>query len=231
VSDFTFSEHLMILGVDPSVRKTACVLRAVGGATWHDLLVKTGPQLADPGRLVHIGETVRRFVASCATREWEDAGSELLLCIESPATQAGYAHVNQALHWFIRAWLAMYYDTHTLVVAPSALRKFIVGNGRAEKGTCGCAAYRHWPEIIDGFTNGGQEDVLDALGLAELAQCWLWDGDGHYLQYQLEVAQMQNAQKRRIAIRDGVSLDIALRNVGTEPASRIAGIAPGRRSL
>ena len=210
----------MTVGIDPSSKSTAMVVQTADGQ-WCDTLIRTDrprkeAPMKDPGRLEYIRDQAIRFVSSCGDKEWTEAGRPVLLCIESPATQRGYAVINQALHWCLRQAFGVWFCTYTLVVAPNSLRKFITGNGHAEKGTCGARAQAMWGFIIETLDNGDQEDVLDALGLAQIADCWRQHGEAERVatvlwhQYQKLVA-LGTEIKPRPVFMDTESVEDAMR--------------------
>jgi len=208
----------MIVGIDPSSKSTGIVVQTHEGM-WLDKLITTKrprkeAPMKDPGRLEYIRDQAIRFVSSCGDKAWTEVGRPVLLCIESPATQKGYASINQALHWCVRQAFGVWFNTTTLVVAPKSLRKFITGNGHAEKGTCGARAQAMWGVIIEQLENGDQEDVLDALGLAMIAECWLWRGcmetwETDWKQYQKLVA-LGTEKKPRLVFMDTASVADAM---------------------
>ncbi len=173
-----------IIGVDPSVAKTGVVVARLFIDQEHrhvliDTRTKRGqPKSTDPGRLVGICERVVNFV------EWESVGRPLLV-IEGHAGQRGYGAVNIALHWMLRYKLARNEMVDTLVIAPTTLKKFATGDGRAEKGTMAAQIVRRWGHLLPADVT---EDVLDALALVQLGRCWMDVPGDEWPQFQRDIA-------------------------------------------
>lgn len=163
-----------IVGIDPSIQKTGLVIRDRQGV-YHPALIdmrpKRGqPKPSDPGRLVTICDRVLERVEQTGNAT---SAQPLLLVIEDCIATQGPSRVNIALHWMLRTWCADNLPTETLTIAPSTLKKFATGAGNAEKGTIGAAIMKRWGQCVP---DGTTEDVLEALALCKLGECWLARG-------------------------------------------------------
>jgi Holliday junction resolvasome RuvABC endonuclease subunit len=163
-----------IVGIDPSVSKTGLVIRDRNGA-YHATLIDTRakrgqPKPTDPGRLVSICD---RSLAQIEQYGNASPDNPLLLVIEDCVATQGPSRVNIALHWMLRTWVADNMASEVLLVAPATLKKFCTGAGNAEKGTIGAAIMKRWGSCVP---DGTTEDVLEALALVKMGECWLSRG-------------------------------------------------------
>ena len=173
---------MSIIGLDPSVRRTGVVVLSDGALRW-TLIDTTKTKLVDPGRHVYIADQVVEFVGLSK----ED---QVLLVIEGTGNPQGANRVNLELHAVLRIWLADRCRLETLVVAPTSLKKFTTGNGRAQKGEIGAHVMRRWGDELPEVP---PEDVLEAFSLLKVGQC-RQDPDGPWTEFQRSVVERLTAQ-------------------------------------
>lgn len=182
---------MVIIGVDPSLQKTGVSVKRDGEPLKMFLIDKRKRDKKqkdiDPGRMVAIAEEIAKLADTC---------EPVILCIEEHGGQTGYASGNIALHWLIRVELAKTCNSRALLVAPATLKKFVTGNGRAEKGEIGAHIIKRWGEEIG--DNLLQEDALESFALLKFAQCWLdTKSDCGYAyswaDFQVNIAKFQRA--------------------------------------
>jgi len=208
-----------IIGVDASVSKTGVVVLSAETGSYQGAIITS--KLADPGRLLDIsGGVVNAAVAGSGTCD------VTLLVIEGLGQAIGNQRINYGLHWMIRGALAREFtDLLTLVVAPSSLKVFTVG--RAGKGvgkSSAAAVVDRWPNAVEDLRDARSElpseDVLEALGLVKVGECWANADDECWTERQRDVARLESftaaakRRKARVVYEDGKSVRqvIARRN-------------------
>lgn len=80
-----------------------------------------------------------------------------------------------------------------LLVAPSRLKKWVVGHGKAEKDQMRLAVSKRW-----GFEFDGPADVIDAFAVAQFGLAYLGRGQG-LTKAQIETIEAVHAEERKRA--------------------------------
>lgn len=170
---------MIYLGIDTGLAKgkgtTVCIIRD-GKASWERALPGTETSL-----LRKLERMAGEVYGYCHPDE------PATVCVERPMGLSGNALPMMGLYWLICSRVAAHHLTYSVV--PSTLKKFITGNGRADKSQIGIAAYRQWRALLNG-TESLSEDQGDSLGLAMLAACRRGDEcpAGKWTAYQVEAA-------------------------------------------
>lgn len=202
---------MQIIGVDASVSKTGVVTLHGEHYSGHIITSKR----ADPGRLMQIAAGA----TNAAVLDGLDIEAETLLVIEGLGQAIGNQRINIALHWMVRAWMADgFRSLRTLVVAPMSLKVFAVGRGGKGVGKSTVAGIMDkWPGAVDQLRlDDGElpaEDVLEALALVKVGECWLAPEQKCWTEKQRDVARLERlatTKAKRVArtvYDDGASVD------------------------
>ncbi len=162
------SRVLSVVGVDPSATGTGLVALEIGTG---DIVanIRITPKSVGVDRLLFIGEEVKQFFMAL-TRCWNVAH----VCVEGYAMGYGakgaasqshkLGEVGGAIKTAIRA-VAPFPECYPTIVAPTALKKFVMGSGNSKKEQIRLGVYKKWG--VEFKTN----DEVDAYALARMAQC------------------------------------------------------------
>lgn len=161
----------LIVGIDLSIAKTGIgiITRTVDGrcVLSHGICTSEGkrgdtiPQRH--ARLSQLGRDILRYAANQKT---------VLVVIEGiiGGMAGGSVMDRHALHWFVMGALVRK-EIPIAVISPTALKKVITDNGRADKVAISSAMHRLWPDL-----DAPSSDVTDAVALAHLGAVALgWD--------------------------------------------------------
>jgi len=99
-----------------------------------------------------------------------------------PGRFSGRGHADTTgLTYIVRVWLWKK-QVRTMLVAPTSLKKFATGNGKAEKSVMRLAVFKRWG--ID--TSEASDDIADAIALCEMGRMLENCSDEPPTQYQKE---------------------------------------------
>ena len=175
-----------IIGIDPSITKTGVVIFDCATETYEPYLVSSRGTSKDPGRMRAM---VSGVVEGVGEREFG------LVAIEHP-TPKQHSDVNSVLYWMLRAELAERHTVEVLEIYPATLAKFATGNGKAKD--LGANIERKWGHVLP---CDPQEDIIDALALVKLGQCFLNRDPLCWSAYEVECATL-NKSEPRTTIKD-----------------------------
>jgi Holliday junction resolvasome RuvABC endonuclease subunit len=134
-----------IIGLDLSLCHTGYAFQTDG---YRDIGVIEPKNRRGCERLVWIREQVRELAK----------GSDLVICEGYAFSRPNQAHQLGELHGVIRTFLYEH-DMPLLLVAPAALKKFVTGKGKAEKGVVIKAVFQRFDVDVD------DDNAADAAGL------------------------------------------------------------------
>jgi Holliday junction resolvasome RuvABC endonuclease subunit len=175
------SDQTVYIGIDPSLTGTGvCILDAYGGHSVRT--IKTTPK-THPNIYRRI-DCIVNAITEIAGRH-----ADPRICIErvfvSPKNMNSQQHLI-VLGYMIRRML-FWGGLMFIEVSPMTLKKFVCGNGKAEKSMMLMRVYQHWDVSAD------DDNQADAVGLAHMAQAIEGVRDGGDLaswpKYQVEIVQ------------------------------------------
>jgi crossover junction endodeoxyribonuclease RuvC len=145
----------MFVGIDPSYTGFAIVIIDKNGDVVEQRLLSTDSKKEADERIIDL-EKDFKFVPTIFSLH--------SVCIEGPSFSSNGAFILQmgALHYYLRIFL-LKKDIKFTIVAPSALKKFVSGDGRAKKDLMLLKVYKKWGVEFE------DDNLADAYGLAQYA--------------------------------------------------------------
>ena len=162
------TDQTVYVGIDPSLVATGVCILDPGAGGVHLRTIATSPR-SHGNRFLRLDHIVRQIVDIIGSLAIVDIGGSPAagICVESPFVNPRMVSdaTNDliALGHLIRRAL-FYGGVEWTDVAPSTLKKFVCGQGHAQKGQMMLRVYKNWG------ISPGNDNEADAAGLAKLAQ-------------------------------------------------------------
>lgn len=175
----------LFVGVDQALRKIG--LAVIGGGHVGCLRLIIPPaDLRDALRLNYLSESLEHALepydnVACAAIEGQSYGSEGQ--IDQLGQVAGV----------VKLMLLRRYSIVPVVVPPATLKKFVTGNGQADKSAMMRATKVYWDLEVD------QDDLCDAHGLAQIASEFYSPQSTH--RHQVEAVASLRRKNKRVRIK------------------------------
>ena len=169
------------VGVDQALTKIGlCVIADGQIAKLH--LIKTPTKLKGPERLTFLRDSLLAEL-----KPWKKKISKAAIEAQSLGSLGDIDQLGQ-INGVVQVLLSDL-GAPPLKVPPAVLKKFVSGNGQADKGRMRRATHKHWGIDIS------QDDLCDAHGLARLAEevCL----EQATLRYQIEAAYTMTQKRKR----------------------------------
>jgi len=181
----------MGIGIDPSLTGTGVVSVTEKGFSSERLFKskKTGDTpLSETKRITEISRVVTEHVMSLANGV---EPGKAVVCMEGLAymfRQTMCMIQLSALNYFLRRDLWSSAGLKFYIVAPTSLKKYVTGSGKAKKDQMLMETYKRWDET---FTD---DNLCDAHGLARIAYANVSGNDDGLINPQLEVLELLKKQ-------------------------------------